>query len=98
MKIRVGGKYRTKEEIHPNYTHILIIAKESEFGLSTRNTRSYYQDKYGHDGIALYAGIVIYENSHGLDRMPDLLTWGEDGSWDGAFIDDGNAIISEVIE
>lgn len=90
IKLRVGGKYRMKN-FPMEYEYVLIIAKESDFGI---DGISYYNDK--ETGVAEYAGIIIYKN-YKLTRLPDLLSWGEDGSWDGAFLNDTNTIVSEVV-
>ena len=97
MKIQVGKKYRMKNYPTP-YLYVLIIAKESDFGLSEFNAKSFYQDKDKENGIDLYAGIVVYCGSNkDINREPDLLSWGEDGSWDGSFLLDNNALVEEVV-
>lgn len=45
----------------------------------------------------LYCGVIIYKDICGdLCRHPDLLAWGENGEWDGAFFDDDNALVCEI--
>lgn len=87
MKIRVGGKYLMKS--YPgSYLYVRILGMEKDLELD--DGKSYYNDKQ--NGIDQYYGVIIYEHGRG----PDLLCWGEDGSWDGAFLDDKNALVEEI--
>ena len=93
IKLRVGGKYRMKD--YPGeYEYILITGMERDLGID--DGKCYYNDKT--NGIDQYHGVIIYKSSlSGLTRMPDLLVWGENGEWDGAFLEDCNAIIEEIL-
>jgi hypothetical protein len=84
MKIEIGKKYRMKD--YPSaYLYVHILGRESDI-----IPISFDEDKR-------FFGVVIYQHSL-ISRITydtSLGVWGEDGSWDGAYLDDCNAIVSE---
>lgn len=88
-KLEVGGKYRMKD--YPgDYEYVKIIGMEKDIGID--DGKSYYTDK--ENGVDLYHGVIVFKTITGdLSRMPDLLVWGENGEWDGAFLNDRNSLI-----
>ena len=91
MKIEVGKKYKMKN--YPlEYSYVLIVCKESDLGVEETVSN------YSNEASELFSGVIIYESkalSSGKHRYPELFTWGENGEWDGAFLDDCNALIKE---
>lgn len=92
MKLEVGRKYRMKDYLG-DYEYVVILGMEKDIGID--DGKSYYLDD---NGIDLYHGVIVYKTITGdLSRMPDLLVWGANGEWDGAFPNDRNALICDPI-
>lgn len=73
-----------------NYLYVHILGEVGDILPDQSHT---YFNGYA---IKEFYGVVVY--THGFDRKgyePNLGTWGEDGSWDGAFLNDNNTIIEE---
>ncbi len=83
MKIEVGKKYRMRSYIN-DYLYVQILGKVKDI-LPKDNSEEFY-------------GVIVFRSSiTGTPSFdPSILSWGEDGSWDGMFPQDSNSLVYEV--
>jgi len=84
MKIQVGKRYVMRNYPGP-YKYVQIICKESDLGTA----------RPSYETVDTFLGIIVYHSPLGLTRYPDACAWGENGEWDGYWINDTNALVAE---
>jgi hypothetical protein len=86
MKIQIGKRYVMHGYPVP-YKYVQIVCKERDLGIRSSDLT-----------VEIFLGVIMYDSPLGLTRYPDACSWGENGEWDGCWINDSSALVAEYEE